>query len=77
MICKFKFKGKNLLEDPLYAIVSHKYDGRDLLGKVKAYYISNVSGEVILKVNYFNGEPWPIEPYAKSVDVLAPDWDYD
>jgi hypothetical protein len=50
-----------------------EYDGRVILGDVTGYVITP-SGAVYLRVNYFNGEEWPLSPRACAVHVLDREW---
>lgn len=49
--------------------VTMVYDGRELLGTIRRSR-RDTSGNTILTVHYFNGESWPIEPFASSVRVI-------
>lgn len=61
-----------LLASPIGAHVTMEYEGRTLLGEVTGMYLKLEEGETfkVLIVKFFNGEPWPIEPWFLRVDVL-------
>lgn len=66
---KFGLKG-----DPRGAHVTLTLHGKTLLGTVQDFYRHEVLGSTLLKVNFFNGEPWPLEPACLAVDVLNREW---
>lgn len=50
--------------------VSGQRDGREILGDViDAYY--DVKGQLRLKVQYFNGEPWPWDPSTLEIKEIG------
>ena len=59
-----------LRHNPIGAQVSLEYRGRTLLGDVHAVSLCFVTGAILLYVRHFNGEPWPIQPTSRAVDVL-------
>ena len=58
--------------DPIGAYVTYQYKGRILLGTVTGIRMIEDQGERlrVVTVRHFNGEPWPVEPFFMSVDVL-------
>jgi hypothetical protein len=50
--------------------VTMSYDGRTLLGDVRDAFL-DAYGTIRLRVTHFNGEPWPIDPPATSVEVIG------
>ena len=65
-----KISKRGLAENPVghHAILNWK--GRELLGEVTGAYYNEWLGGTFLKVHYFNGESWPIEPTCTAVKVL-------
>ena len=49
--------------------VSMRWKGRDLLGTVTA--VDNDVDGIRIRVRHFNGEPWPVVPWATSVEVIG------
>ena len=60
-----------LVCDPRHAQVAFDYRGVHLLGDVREAFYDEVTGCQRLRVTHFNGEPWPIDPPARSVEVLV------
>lgn len=58
--------------DPRGAQVAFDYGGRRYLGDVGGAYFDEVTGVTRLRVRHFNGESWPMDPPARSVEVLGP-----
>jgi hypothetical protein len=53
---------------PIGAHVVRDFEGRKLIGEVVESF--ERTGCMRLRVKHFNGEPWPVEPLANSVEVL-------
>lgn len=70
---KFILGKYGLKEDPRHAQVTIEYEGRTLLGDVKAVRRDEAMGVTLLTVVHFCGETWPIEPHVLAVDVLLRD----
>lgn len=64
-----------LIDNPIGAHVVYRYEGRELIGEVTGAHVCTEDGERlrVLTVRHFNGEPWPVEPFFMSVDVLERD----
>jgi len=64
-----------LLENPVGFHVEMPWQGRTLLGEVVAIDQREYRGtrSTHLKVKYFNGEPWPVDPVVTAVKVLGMD----
>lgn len=58
-----------LAENPIGLQVRMQHEGRTLLGDVRYYSVHDTT--VRLTVTHFNGEPWPLEPLAETVEVLG------
>lgn len=75
MFLRFKHTRRGIRPEPKRSHVL--YVGllcdRELLGEVIDTFTDS-EGLTRLKVRHFNGEPWPIEPWIGSVDVLDRDW---
>ena len=69
---KFAMTKYGFASDPRGAHVTMQWQGRTLLGEVTSAYYDDASyvPYVRLRIRHFNGEPWPIEPTAMSIDVL-------
>lgn len=60
-----------LVENPIGYHVRLPYQGRELLGTVKnCYRTEEYAPRVVLQIQHFNGEMWPIEPSYTVVEVL-------
>jgi hypothetical protein len=67
---KFERGKYGLKQNPVGAQVKMSWQGRTLLGDVKECYMDAFEGVTLLRVNHFNGEPWPLDPHVFSVTVL-------
>lgn len=70
---KFQMTKFGLKHNPCGAQVVLQHEGRTLLGDVTGCYLDKVRDTTSvprLKVSFFNGEPWPIDPHVLAVDVL-------
>lgn len=70
---KFKLTKYGLKSDPCGVHVTMDHQGKTLLGEVKGFYRSEARGMIHLRIAYFNGDSWPIEPHILAVDVLERD----
>jgi len=68
---RFRFNKFGLAENPVGRHVYLDYQGRRLLGEVRECYRRETPSAIMLKVNHFNGEPWPIEPTATVVQIIG------
>lgn len=59
------------MENLVGLIVTMRCQGRLYLGEVKEMWRDDVTSTFRIRVNHFNGEPWPIEPSASSVQVVS------
>ena len=59
-----------LKTNPRGAHVVIEISGNKYLGEVRGAYFDDVTGTVRLDVRFFNGESWPFDPPARSVEVL-------
>jgi hypothetical protein len=66
----FQHTKHGLKYNPIGAHVMLHWQDRDLLGEVKRVHRNAVSGAIILTVQHFNGEPWPVQPTSRAVTVL-------
>jgi len=67
---KFSYTKFGLKHDPRGAQVTLEHQGRTMIGDVVGCYRDDFRGATFLKVRHFNGEMWPIEPCAITVEVL-------
>jgi hypothetical protein len=70
MMRRLRYNKFGLAENPIDQQVRMVYCGRVLLGDVRDFSRDEVTGSIRLRVNHFNGEPWPIEPVANLVEVF-------
>lgn len=69
-VARFTFNRKGDIDDnPVGAQVTFTREGRHYIGDVRGYY-RDEDGTPRLRVSWFNGEPWPIDPPAALVWVL-------
>jgi hypothetical protein len=69
-----QFTRGRLTTDIRGAHVTMAYKGRTLLGEVRAvFYQEHGCSGYRLRVSFFNGEQWPIEPFCSAVRVLVRD----
>lgn len=67
---KFEHSKYGIKHNPKGAHVTLQWQGRTLLGEVKSFDYDEVCGCIRLTVAYFNGDPWPVRPTSRAVDVL-------
>jgi hypothetical protein len=68
----FRIHKGHLACDPRGAQVTMRHQGRTLLGDVVGLTEGGTrQAAPHLRVRFFNGEPWPIEPAATAVRVLV------
>lgn len=67
---KLAFNKFGLTENPVggHCVLEHK--GIELLGEVKEVVRNESRGFTFLRVVFMNGEAWPIQPTAASVNML-------
>ena len=68
---RLKFNRHGLAENPLRLHCTMKWKGRDLLGEIIGYRYNEVTGYTHLIVRHFNGELWPIQPTALTVEIIG------
>ena len=74
---KFTHTKHGLTCDPRGAHVVLTTNTEMILGMVRDAYRDAVTGAIRLKVTFMNGEPWPIDPTSRAVDVLERDYVVD
>lgn len=74
-MAKLKFNKFGLAQDPRRGHCTYQYQGRQILGEVIGVTRSENRGFTFLKVRFFNGEPWPIDPIAANVEMLERDYE--
>lgn len=74
-MAKFKHTKHGLAGDPRGAHVVLKTNREVLLGEVRDAYRDDITGAIRLRVRFMNGEPWPIDPTSRAVEVLERDTD--
>ncbi len=72
---KFQHTKHGLVGDPRYAHVVLTTNTETMLGMVRDAYRDQVTGAIRLRVTFMNGEPWPIDPTSRAVEVLERDTD--
>lgn len=56
--------------DPRGIIVKMEYQGRTLLGRIRAVERNQVTGAIELTISHFCGDLWPIKPTSYAVDIV-------
>jgi hypothetical protein len=69
---KFAHTKHGLVADPRGAQVMLRLGDRIFMGDVTGATRNEVTGSIELDVRHFNGEPWPIRPTSRAVDVIEP-----
>lgn len=65
-----------IAEDIREQVVTMRYQGRDLLGRINRHIPIEkdfVTGTPRLNVSFFCGDPWPIRPAVSAVKLLVED----
>lgn len=68
---KLSFGKFGLTENPIGGHCVLEHEGRELLGEVKEVVRNERRGFTFLRVVFMNGEAWPIQPTAASVNMLS------
>lgn len=71
-MAKMQFTKYGVAQDYRGAHATLSYHGRTLLGTIVNIWRDHI-GYTRLTVRHFNGEPWPFEPCATSVNILDRD----
>lgn len=58
-------------ENPAGLQIKMKLGDRLFLGDVVDSYRDEITGSLRLIVRHFNGDPWPFDPVANLVEVIA------
>ena len=75
-MAKLKFNKFGLVSNPIGGHCTYEHEGRLLIGEVKGVVLKQgYTNRLLLDVQHFNGDPWPIQPLACMVEMLERDYE--